>query len=195
MPFKRIICLSPILISVASSFVFDVKKRIGFRTLNTSTTQVFAPKIITRSLPLYYNDKTAGNHGNMPSWWISAEVDIEEPKSNEERDQKMKQEKDRFAQGEKLKEIRADIQLMKQNLKLSLVTDDLMKVVALTKSIKDIEKKDPELVYSRALEMIAGADQYNTRKKYEIISRYNREAKAARAYIPRLNMYGIWVAK
>ena len=131
----------------------------------------------------------------MPSWWISAEVDIEERKSNEERDHKMKQEKDRFAQGEKLKEIRADIQLMKQNLKLSLVTDDLMKVVALTKSIKDIEKKDPELVYSRALEMIAGADQYNTRKKYEIISRYNREAKAARAYIPRLNMYGIWVAK
>lgn len=131
----------------------------------------------------------------MPSWWISAEVDIEEPKSNEERDHKMKQEKDRFAQGEKLKELRADIQLMKQNLQLSLVTDDLMRVVALTKSIKDIEKKDPELVYSTALEMIAGANQYNTRKKYEIISRYNREAKAARAHIPRLNMYGIWVAK
>eukprot|EP00557_Chaetoceros_sp_GSL56_P013907 CAMPEP_0176484192 /NCGR_PEP_ID=MMETSP0200_2-20121128/4323_1 /TAXON_ID=947934 /ORGANISM="Chaetoceros sp., Strain GSL56" /LENGTH=506 /DNA_ID=CAMNT_0017880649 /DNA_START=798 /DNA_END=2318 /DNA_ORIENTATION=+ len=101
---------------------------------------------------------------------------------------------ERFAQGKELQDLRSDVLQMKQNLQLSLATDDLMRVVALTKSLEEAEKRDPEYVYTKALKMIAGAGGYNTKKKYQIITRYNKEAKIARSYIARLNMGGLWVA-
>jgi hypothetical protein len=177
---NRTVLLSSILILLSNAFVFDAQRRVG----------TIIRKKPTTSRALYFNHKNEGNYDNKPSWWMDAEVDL--PK---EESMIIKKEKNRFAQGQELKELRSDIQKMKQNLQLSLATDDLMRVVALTKSIERAEKNDPELVYSRALQMIAGANQYNTRKKYEIITHYNQEARAARAYIPRLNMDGLWVAK
>ena len=174
---KRLIYLSSILISSTNAFVlFDAKRRVGTIVLEELTTST-----------LYFNPRNEGNYDNKPSWLMVADVELGEEKRSEENN--------RFAQGEELKELRSDIQEMKQNLKLSLAIADLMRVVALVKSIEETEKRDPELIYSRALQMIAGANQYNTRKKYKIIDRYNQVARAARAFIPRLNMDGLWVAK
>lgn len=111
----------------------------------------------------------------------------------------MKEDMKRFTQAKgALDDLRSDIKQMKENLALSLVTDDLMRIVALTKSINEAQEKDPEFVYSRALEKIANARQsgkYTTRKKYELISHYTKEAELAREFIPRLNMHGMWIAK
>ena len=60
---------------------------------------------------------------------------------------------------------------------------------------EEAEKKDPELVYKNALKRIAESNQYNSRKKYDILSKYNKVAREARANIARLNLDGLWVAK
>jgi hypothetical protein len=171
---------------------------------------------IIGSFRLFYNDKNSNSHqqqhdnSNKPSWWISAEwmqeddapedstlrgVDtVKKQQQQQEREQKQQRPLP-FAQGKELQDLRSDILQMKQNLQLSLATDDLMRVVALTKSLEEAKKRDPEVVYTKALKMIAGAGKYHTKKKYQIITRYNKEAKVARSYIARLNMGGLWVAK
>ncbi len=59
----------------------------------------------------------------------------------------MKEYTNRFAQAkEELEELRSDMKQMKDNLALSLVTDDLMRIVALTKSIKEAQEKDLSLI-------------------------------------------------
>jgi hypothetical protein len=172
--------------------------------------------IITSSstlAPLFYNDKNSNAHDNKPSssWWLPGEwMQPDSTSSNTVGRSSVKQQQERvndhknavcqrpsspFAQGKELQDLRSDIIQMKQNLQLSLATDDLMRVVALTKSLEEAEKRDPEYVYTKALKMIAGAGKYNTKKKYQILTRYNKEAKVARSYIARLNMGGLWVAK
>ena len=61
-------------------------------------------------------------------------------------------------------------------------------------SIEEAEKKDPELVYKNALQRIAESNLYNSRKKYDILSKYNKVAREARADIARLKLDGLWVA-
>jgi hypothetical protein len=146
------------------------------------------------SSTLFYDVKSDdANAGESPLWLPSSGT------TPEDRLLKMKEYTNRFAQAkEELEELRSDMKQMKDNLALSLVTDDLMRIVALTKSIKEAQEKDPEFVYSRALEKIASAGEsgkYTTRKKYDLITHYTKEAKVAREFIPRLNMHGLWVAK
>lgn len=54
------------------------------------------------------------------------------------------------------------------------------------------------LTHGRALgkiKMARESGKFTTRKKYEIISKYTKEAEVAREFIPRLNMHGLWIAK
>lgn len=135
-----------------------------------------------------------------PSWWLSCENTIEDENllspAREERFLKMQEELARFVQGPALlKSLRSDTEQLQQNLKWALHTDDLARIVALKEAIKESEDRDAELVYSRALGKIARAGKYPVRKKYRLLSKYTKEALAARQYIPRLNLDGLWIGK
>ena len=149
--------------------------------------------------PLHYKNKNNDNE-NTPSWWLSSsENSPPESEARKERLKKLQAGMAQFAQGQELDDLRSDIKQLKKNLHLSLATDDLMRFVSLSKSLESLEEKDPEYVYLRALKKITNArdasGKYNTRKKYEIITHYTKEAEHARDFIPRLNMDGLFVAK
>jgi hypothetical protein len=171
----------------------------------STNVEAFAPKFgrnpsletRTTTTTLYFNDKSENTSNNRkPSWWSSSSSSSSSNHNDEseESSARKQQEKARFAQDKELESLRADIHQLGLNLKWSLATDDLMRIVALKRSIEKAERRDPERVYIKALERIAGAGKYNTRKKYAIIMKYTKEAKAARQCIPRLNMNGLWVA-
>ena len=122
-----------------------------------------------------------------PSWWLSCENTIEDENlspAREERFLKMQEELARFVQGPALKSLRSDTEQLHQNLKWALHTDDLTRIVALKEAIKESEDRDAELVYSRALKKIARAQKYPVRKKYRLLSKYTKEALAARQVHP-----------
>lgn len=162
----------------ASCFVSN--SRLSRRASTAPSTQ--NSPVTPSSSTLFYTES------NDETWYNSLEFECEESFDSSSQENK-------YLTGNELKELRADIQQMKQNLQLSLATDDLMRVVSLQKSIEEAEKKDPELVYKNALQRIAESNQYNSRKKYDILSKYNKVAREARANIARLNLDGLWVAK
>ena len=101
-----------------------------------------------------------------------------------------------FVQGKELSTLREDLASLENNLKWSLATDDLTRVVALQRAIEQKQKKDPDRVYKDAiLKIIKAKGIKKTSKKYRVISKYTRIALEARTYIARLNMEGLWIGK
>lgn len=101
-----------------------------------------------------------------------------------------------FVQGKELLTLREDIESLENNLKWSLATDDLSRVVALQRAIEQKQKKDPDRVYKDAILKIIKAKQMKKiSKKYRIISKYTKIALEARRHIDRLNMEGLWIGK
>lgn len=101
-----------------------------------------------------------------------------------------------FAQGKELQSLREDIVSLENNLKWSLATDDLSRVVALQRAIEQKQKKDPDRVYKDAImRIIRAKEMKKISKKYRIISKYTKIAMEARKHIARLNMEGLWIGK
>lgn len=99
----------------------------------------------------------------------------------------------RFAQGEDLATLRDDLSALRENLKWALATDDLTRIIQLRASIEKKEQRDPDIVYTKALQNIEKARKMSVTKKYDTIAKYEKVAMAARECIPRLNMEGLWV--
>lgn len=127
----------------------------------------------------------------LPSWWLPSQTP--ESKVRQERLLSEMENMKRFVQGKELEELVTDVNAMKINLKYALATDDITRIIALKKAIKEAENKNPEIVYTRALRKMERARTMHVKKKYKILAKYSKEAEAARAYIPRLNMEGLWV--
>jgi len=127
----------------------------------------------------------------LPAWWLPSQN--HESEARKERFLKMQEDMQRFAQGTKLQSLRSDIGALKNNLKWALVTDDLTRIVSLSSAIAEKQERDPEFVYDRALEKIADTRSMSVRKKYQLLPKYTEEALAARKFIPRLNMEGLWM--
>lgn len=162
------------------------------------------------------SSSSSNDKSKRPSWWLPSsylhskndqeELDdqdqgsespslqpIDKLSPREERLVRWQQDMLRYAQGAELHHLRADIVGMKQSLRWSLASDDLMRIIALKKEIREKEQKDPEVVYRHALAKIANAGCMNSRRKYHTIAKYTKRAIAARRFIPRLNMEGIWL--
>jgi hypothetical protein len=129
----------------------------------------------------------------LPSWWLPSQTPESEVRQERLLDE-MENMK-RFAQGKQLEELITDVNAMKINLKYALATDDITRIISLKKAIKEKENRNPEIVYARALRKMERAKTMNVKKKYKVLAKYSKEAEAARAYIPRLNMEGLWVGK
>ena len=101
----------------------------------------------------------------------------------------------KFAHGEELKNLRLDVQSLKDNLKYASVLDDLNKIIHLKAAIEKAETRDPEIVYAKALQRIEEAKKFGVTKKYRIIAKQTKIAESARKFIPRLNFEGLWVGR
>lgn len=101
-----------------------------------------------------------------------------------------------FLQGGELQTLRDDINALKNNLKWSLATDDLTRVVALKRAIETKQKQDPDHVYRESiLKLMKAKSIKKTSQKYKSISKYTKLALEARKHIDRLHLQGLWVGK
>ena len=98
----------------------------------------------------------------------------------------------RFSSGEKLIELRSQISTMRDQLKSACDTNYEVRISALTDAIASAERKDPELVYEKALEECA---LYEASGEFDLAAEAWREAKIARENIAQFNLHGLWVGK
>lgn len=186
--------ISKTTILCAAIFASNLSSIHAFITMPGVDVSHVQQKPTSYSFTLFYNEKSDDTEDCEQSLWLPSSKNTQA-----ERFLKMREDMSRFAEVKTAREeLRSDIKHMKETLALSLATDDLMRVVALTNSIQEAQEKDPEFIYSKALERIADAQnvgKYSTKKKYEIITHYSKEAEVAREFIPRFNMHGLWIAK
>jgi hypothetical protein len=101
---------------------------------------------------------------------------------------------DPFASGSELLNIRNKVSSLKEELRRCLESDDIFRAISLRESIRQQEKKDPELAYMRALEKMKKAQRSNRiSRKYALIAKYTEKALSARQYITRFNLNGLWI--
>lgn len=140
------------------------------------------------------NAKRNKDDDNSPSWLLPSD----KPESAERRARmvQLHEEMQRFVHGSELQNLRNDIKGLQDTLQIALATDDLVRIVSLSKAIETAKEKDPEIAYSKLLKKIEYAKSLSsTRKKYKLLPRYIEEALAVRKFIPRLNMEGLWIGK
>jgi len=104
------------------------------------------------------------------------------------------QSKQRFVRGEDLAKLRSDVATFKENLKWAQAMGDESRVLDLEKAIEQKESRDPDFVYSKALnkiDTVFKAEYFEG--KDTMIDEWKDEARAARSCIPRFNLEGLWV--
>mmetsp|Transcript_11209 Transcript_11209/g.23606 ORF Transcript_11209/g.23606 Transcript_11209/m.23606 type:complete len:362 (+) Transcript_11209:165-1250(+) len=100
----------------------------------------------------------------------------------------------RFATGDELRNLHDDMKALKQVLKWCRVSGDVHRVGELRETIKLLEGKDPEVVYTRAISAMNKAEKIEDLDKRKfVIDQHRSEANLARSCIPRFNLEGLWV--
>lgn len=100
--------------------------------------------------------------------------------------------KARFFSGEKLIELRENAEKMREQLEHAKAANHEIRISALTDAIASLERRDPDLVYSRALKECSQAEADG---RMDDASKHWQEAKGARDNIDQLNLHGLWVGK
>ncbi len=104
----------------------------------------------------------------------------------------------RFATGEELKNLRLDLESLRHNLQWAEALKDQVRIESLQKAIKNGENRDPDLMYKKALRLIA---QVKTMKdassdeKDVLFEKWAKVATAAKECLPQFNLGGLWVGK
>ena len=104
----------------------------------------------------------------------------------------------RFAKGEELKRLRADLDSLRENLSWAEAMEDQDRVEDLAKTIKNGENRDPDVVYRRALRSVIDAKasfKLSEDEKQRRVTKWQKEAAAARRHLPRFQMEGLWVGR
>jgi hypothetical protein len=123
--------------------------------------------------------------------------------------QKSKKKK-RFAVGEELKQLRAELDSLRENLHWAQAMEDDERVVDLKSAIQTGEQRDPDLCYAKALQMLAqtkastttsstsqssSAINLSPEEKQRLLEKWQKEAEAARSKLPQFQLEGLWVGK
>ena len=104
----------------------------------------------------------------------------------------------RFARGEELKRLRADLDSLRENLGWAEAMEDQDRIDDLAKAIRNGENRDPDIVYRRALRGVIDAKasfKLSDDEKQRRVKKWQNEAAAARRHLPRFQMEGLWVGK
>lgn len=116
----------------------------------------------------------------------------------EERKARQKEIRKQFAEGEELKRLRADLESLRENLQWATAMADSDRVFDLEKAIRNGEQRDPDIVYTKALKIIAETQTAKDLSEHDrdiIVERFQDRAQAARSYLPRFQLEGLWVGK
>lgn len=104
----------------------------------------------------------------------------------------------KFASGAKLKDLRTDIDHLQQNKKWAQLMNDRARVNDLAQAIEERESRDPDLMYSKALNTLAElqktslADNPN---KEALKESWTKIATEARSCISRFQLQGLWIGR
>lgn len=98
----------------------------------------------------------------------------------------------RFFSGERLIELRENAANMRGQLEQAKVENHEVRISALTDAIASLERRDPDLVYARALKECSQAELDG---RMDDANLHWQEAKGARDNIDQLNLHGLWVGK
>jgi hypothetical protein len=104
----------------------------------------------------------------------------------------------RFAKGESLKRLRADLETLRENLIWAEAMEDQDRIDDLSKAIRNGENRDPDVVYRRALRCVIDAKasfKLSDEEKARRVKKWQKEAAAAREHLLRFQMEGLWVGK
>ena len=104
----------------------------------------------------------------------------------------------RFAVGDELKRLRADLESLRENLCWAEAMEDQDRTEDLSKAIRNGENRDPDIVYRRALRGVIDAKasfKLSEEEKQRRVKKWQKEASAARRHLPRFQMEGLWVGK
>jgi len=104
----------------------------------------------------------------------------------------------RFAKGEELKRLRADLDSLRENLSWAEAMEDHDRIEDLANAIKNGENRDPDVVYRRALRSVIDAKasfKLSEDEKSSRVTMWQKEAAAARRHLPRFQMEGLWVGR
>jgi hypothetical protein len=104
----------------------------------------------------------------------------------------------RFAFGEDLRNLRTDLDHLRENLRWAEAINDVHRIRDLTQAIENGENRDPERVYTKALKIVQELERSavtvvpdkDARKK-----QWNALAQDARSCLPRFQLSGLWVGK
>ena len=104
----------------------------------------------------------------------------------------------RFATGDELKRLRADLDSLRENLSWAEAMEDQDRIEDLTKAIKNGENRDPDVVYRRSLRGVIDAKasfKISDEEKQRRVKKWKKEAAAARSQLARFQMEGLWVGR
>lgn len=104
----------------------------------------------------------------------------------------------RFASGNELKSLREDLESLRHNLEWAKALKDEMRIESLEKAIVNGQNRDPSLMYTKALKLIAEARKIKDASQEErdaLIEKWTTVAAAARELLPEFNLCGLWVGK
>jgi len=104
----------------------------------------------------------------------------------------------KFATGDDLKRLRSDLDSLRENLKWAEAMEDKERTLDLSTAIRNGEKRDPEIVYAKSLQSIAetkASFDISPEDKNVVLERLQDRAQAARKFLPRFQLEGLWIGK
>jgi anti-sigma28 factor (negative regulator of flagellin synthesis) len=142
-----------------------------------------------------FGDDTLNNNKNKN--------DPEKVSSSKPKALKAKSKQKRFAVAEELKQLRADLDALRENVHWAEAMEDADRVADLKRAIQNGEERDPDLCYAKALQILAQtkATSLTTNKdlssteKQRLLVKWQKEAELARSCLPQFQLEGLWVGK
>jgi anti-sigma28 factor (negative regulator of flagellin synthesis) len=104
----------------------------------------------------------------------------------------------RFATGEELKNLRQDLESFGHNLQWAEAMKDEERIRDLKKAIKEGQNRDPEYIYNKSFQIIAGAKAMQDASKEEkeaLVEKWSKLAEAARECLPQFQLEGLFVGR
>lgn len=102
----------------------------------------------------------------------------------------------RFATGDELKNLRADLETLRHNLEWAKALKDDVRIQSLEKAIINGQNRDPSFMYKKALKLITHTRKLKDvpqEEKDALIEKWTNVAAAARELLPEFNLEGLWV--
>jgi hypothetical protein len=101
-----------------------------------------------------------------------------------------------FATGDDLKNLRSDLDSLRQNLQWAEALKDETRIESLQKAITNGENRDPGWMYTKALKLMAQAKAMKDASQEEkdaLSEKWTKIAASARECLPQFGLEGLWV--